>query len=377
MSVIQHSWKLVVATGVSGVLAFVGLTNAADDKPADKPAAKADDKAAEEKPADEKAAEEKEVDRYAVPEDADSEALLKFIDELQSFRAKTRDEFFAHREKAMPAVRKAAAKVMELEKDDKKSKNYQKAQLTSIAIRLGELQTGSAEDIKAIIKETADYLAAKDPKDLDQNDARLASTVAQQLEFTGKPDLAKEALQTFSDVLKKGAEANEQLKPIVEGMAGTLRRMDLIGNEIEIKGKTVDGKDFDWAAYSKGKVILVDFWATWCGPCIGEMPNVKKNYDKYHDKGFDIVGISLDTDRKKLEEFLEKEETKWTTLFEDGVGWKHPVATYYGIQGIPTVILVDQKGKVVSLNARGPELGKLLEKLLGPASDEKSSGTEE
>jgi thiol-disulfide isomerase/thioredoxin len=377
MSVIQNSWKLVVATGVSGVLAFVGMTNAADDKPSDKPAAKADEKAEDEKPAEEKPAEEKEVDRYAVPDDADAEALLKFIDGLQTFRGKTRDEFFAHREKAVPAIRKAAAKVMELEKGDKKSKNYQKAHLTSIAIRLGELQTGSAEDVKAIIKETADYLAAKDPKDLDQNDARLAGTVAQQLEFGGKPDLAKEALKSFSEVLTKGAAANEQLKPIVESMAGTLRRMDLIGNEIEIKGKTVDGKDFDWAAYSKGKVILVDFWATWCGPCIGELPNVKKNYDKYHEKGFDIVGISLDTDRKKLEEFLEKEGTKWATLFEDGAGWKHPVATYYGIQGIPTVILVDQKGKVVSLNARGPELGKLLEKLLGPASDEKSSGTEE
>jgi thiol-disulfide isomerase/thioredoxin len=148
-------------------------------------------------------------------------------------------------------------------------------------------------------------------------------------------------------------------------MAGTLRRMNLLGNEIEIKGKLVDGTDFDWKAYSKGKVILVDFWATWCGPCLAELPNVKKNYEKYHDKGFDVVGISLDTDRKKLESFLEEEGTKWAQLFEDDAGWKHPVAVHYGISGIPTVILVDQQGKVVSLNARGPELGKQLEKLLG------------
>ncbi len=387
MSVFHQSWKLAVAAGMSGMLAFVAATNAADDSPTGKPAAKAEEKASDEKPADEKPADdkpaddkpadEKEVDRYAVPEDADSEALLEFIDGLQTFRAKTRDEFFAHREKAAPAIKKAATKVMELEKGDKKSKNYQKAQFFILASRLGELQSGSDDDIKAIIKETGEYLSAKDPKDFNANDAAIARTVAQQLEFGGKTDLAKEALQSFSDILAKGAEDNEQLKSVVEGMAGSLRRMKLMGNEIEIKGKTVDGKEFDWAAYSKGKVILIDFWATWCGPCIGELPNVKANYDKYHEKGFDIVGISLDTDRKKLEAFLEKEGTKWTTLFEDGAGWKHPVATYYGIQGIPTVILVDQKGKVVSLNARGPELSKLLEKLLGPAEEKKSSGSDE
>lgn len=119
----------------------------------------------------------------------------------------------------------------------------------------------------------------------------------------------------------------------------------------------------------KGKVVLVDFWATWCGPCIAELPNVKECYNKYHDKGFDVVGISLDQGRDVLEKFIEKEKLPWTQLFEDdvhkGEGWSHPMVRYYGINAIPAAILLDKEGKVVSMAARGEDLPKLVEKLLG------------
>ncbi|MEX2187717.1 MAG: TlpA disulfide reductase family protein [Pirellulales bacterium] len=357
MSVIQRTWKLVVATGIVGVISFAAAAVAEDDKPAAK---QADAKAA----ADEKATDE-ETDPFALPKDASADELVKFMQKVQSTRPRSQAELEAR----SAAIREAAAKVKELEKDNKKSENYLKAQFFSLVSRLPELRSGSDEDIKAIIGEAAEMLSSKEPEDFDGNDAAIARAIAQQLEFGDKPDLAKEALTAFSGIFGKAAEKNEDLKPVVEAFAGTLRRMNLMGNDIEIEGKTVGGKDFDWKAYSKGKVVLVDFWATWCGPCIGELPNVKANYEKYHDKGFDVVGISLDENREKLEAFLEKEGTKWTQLFEEGAGWKHPVAVHYGIQGIPTVILVDQQGKVVSLNARGPELGRLLEKLLGPVED--------
>ncbi|RIK84189.1 MAG: hypothetical protein DCC68_02025 [Planctomycetota bacterium] len=363
MSVLQQTWKLALVACLASAFSLAATAMAQDEKTD----AKADEK--------KEGGEDKNI--YELPKDADAAALIKFIEGLQNHRVNSREEFEAHREKAGPAIRQAAAKVMELEKGNKKSEHYRKAQFLLLVARLGELRTGDDKVIREIIGETKEYLASKEADEFEPNDAAIARAVAQQLEFSGKTDLAKEALTAFSDVLAKAAEKNEDLKPIVESMAGTLRRMNLLGNEIEIKGKLVDGSDFDWKAYSKGKVVLVDFWATWCGPCIGELPNVKKNYEKYHAKGFEIVGISLDTDRKKLEAFLEKEGTKWAQLFEDEAGWKHPVAVHYGISGIPTVILVDQQGKVVSLNARGPELGKLLEKLLGSSDSTDEPKTEE
>jgi thiol-disulfide isomerase/thioredoxin len=131
-----------------------------------------------------------------------------------------------------------------------------------------------------------------------------------------------------------------------------------------IKGTLLNGQPFDQKSLA-GKVVLVDFWATWCGPCVAEIPNVLEQYEKYHAKGFEVIGISLDQDRGALEKFVADQKVPWPILFEEseGDGWQHPLATYYGISGIPTVILLGRDGNVITLNARGERLGEELAKL--------------
>jgi peroxiredoxin len=126
--------------------------------------------------------------------------------------------------------------------------------------------------------------------------------------------------------------------------------------------KDLAGKPLSIARF-KGKVVLVDFWATWCGPCIGELPNVLKAYEKYHGKGFEIVGISLDSDRAKLDKFIAERKMTWPQYF-DGQGWQTKLAGVYGVNSIPATYLLDGEGKIIAKNLRGEALEEAVAKAL-------------
>jgi len=161
--------------------------------------------------------------------------------------------------------------------------------------------------------------------------------------------LAKEVVDAKPDAELK--DAAEQL----------LAKLDRVGKPLNIKFKAVDGRDVDLAGM-KGKVVLVDFWATWCGPCMAELPKVKATYEKLHDKGFEIVGISFDRDIEKLKQVVAREKMLWPQYFE-GQGEGNKYGEEFGISGIPTMWLVDKKGVLRELNARD-KLEEKAEKLL-------------
>lgn len=114
----------------------------------------------------------------------------------------------------------------------------------------------------------------------------------------------------------------------------------------------------------KKKVVLIDFWATWCRPCCMEMPNVKAAYDKYHKKGFNVVGISFDTNGKAWKDYIKNNKLNWTHL-SDLNGWKSAAQKTYEVMSIPSSILVDGNGKIIANDLRGEELQKKLKEIYG------------
>ncbi|MGZ5546029.1 MAG: TlpA family protein disulfide reductase, partial [Limisphaerales bacterium] len=169
-----------------------------------------------------------------------------------------------------------------------------------------------------------------------------------------EPEKAK---QLLTDVVNSSV-ASEGDK---ESAKGTLAKMDRVGKPVDIKFKAVDGREVD-LTNMKGKVVLVDFWATWCGPCVAEIPHVKEAYAELHPKGFEIVGISLDSDKAKLTKYIADKQMDWPQYF-DGKSWGNEIATRYDIHSIPAMWLIDKKGNLHDINARG-DLKSKVEKLL-------------
>ncbi len=202
---------------------------------------------------------------------------------------------------------------------------------------------GNIEAAQAVFKNVQPYYEER----LKENpkDRTALTSLANIHNKLGNTDLAHEYSVKADPTLAWKGQVLPELSPVVD----------------------LDGKPVSLADY-RGKLVLLDFWATWCGPCIAEMPNVKEVYEKYHDRGFEIIGISLDTDAAALHKFIKENQLPWRQIF-DGKRWKTPLAQQYGVRGIPAQFLIDRAGRVISVKARGKRLHDLVEAEIGGDTD--------
>ena len=161
-------------------------------------------------------------------------------------------------------------------------------------------------------------------------------------------------LKTQLDDVKAKEKAEEEAKDAIIGQLFT----DL--QEPDTKGKMHKLSEF----VGKGKWVLIDFWASWCGPCRAEMPNVVAAYEKYHSKGFDVVGLSFDEDKDDWLQAIQNLKMPWTHL-SDLKGWETVAGQVYNIHAIPASLLVDPTGKIVARDLRGEALGAKLQEIFG------------
>lgn len=161
--------------------------------------------------------------------------------------------------------------------------------------------------------------------------------------------MGKRVAERLSQLVDQGEEA--------EGLS--------VGEKLpEFKALTPEGKELTLSSFLQGKkLVLVDVWAAWCGPCRQENPNVVKAYEAYHAKGFDIIGYSIDKEDAAWKKAIATDKLTWTQV-SNLKFWEDPIIADYGIEGIPANYLVDGNGTILAMNLRGEELSKTVEELL-------------
>ncbi|MEL6109797.1 MAG: redoxin domain-containing protein [Planctomycetota bacterium] len=168
----------------------------------------------------------------------------------------------------------------------------------------------------------------------------------------------KEALSYYKTVSAefRGTEAGEKA-------AGAVRRLESVGSRIELKGTTINGKAFKLSQL-RGRPVIIHYWATWCEPCKSDMKLLARLQSRYRRAGLTLVGVNVDANRVDAESFVEKSRLPWTQLFEEGGLESSPLAKAFGVQTLPTMMLIDSKGMVVRHNVRSAELDEEIDQML-------------
>lgn len=195
---------------------------------------------------------------------------------------------------------------------------------------------------------------------INQNlDNIVGAQLLRQMESRLSSDEVTKILAAASPVMKEHVYTQAVIKH-----QEAIKRSEVGQKFTDVKMKDVNGNEVALSDYvGKGKYVLIDFWASWCGPCRGEMPNVKAAYEKFASKGFEIVGISLDSKKEAWMKGIEDLGITWPQM-SDLKGWKCEGAAVYGVRGIPATLLVDPNGIIIASNLRGDDLEKKLSEVL-------------
>jgi len=240
-------------------------------------------------------------------------------------------------------------------------------------------------ELKALVASIkADIQAGKTTEsalgdDLKKFDVLLAEHKGEKTDAVAEILFMKATL--YSEAFQDTAKADELMKQLKSEFPGTTLVAALEQQEAtaaaakkmqdslavgakfpEFNEKGVDGKPLSLADY-KGKAVLIDFWATWCPPCRAEIPNVVAAYKKYHSRGFEVIGVSLDQDQDQLLSYTKGHDMAWRQFF-DGQGWQNKLAVRYGIQSIPATYLLDTNGIILASDVRGEALNQALTRAL-------------
>jgi thiol-disulfide isomerase/thioredoxin len=303
---------------------------------------------------------------------------LKALVNYEKVRA-GKEELHNENAKSKNAAQKWNAFFKKLEEEGKflsfvNDEKYQKF----VQNRIPELnQDFTLENFSQFVKELKEWSNTK-PLGIDPAKPLLVAVTLANSRNAKKldSDFAAKIIQELIAFVKSDEStiSDEQKKEALWQLEGFAKRS--VGANLELYGKTLDGDDFHWDSL-RGKYVIVKFTASWCGPCRAEIPGLKKAYEKYHDKGLEIVSIYVNDKIPASRKAVNDENINWITLSEELTKNANlpPQGKVYAIQGVPTMFIADKEGKILTTEeARGEKLQKKLAELFG---DEKSDITQE
>ncbi len=221
----------------------------------------------------------------------------------------------------------------------------------NVAIR--EADNEKRNEIQENWQKDLETFVQKHPKSQDAPEAIIQIAIAD--EYNNK---VEEAVTWYRKLTSEFPEAASY-----DRAAGAVRRIELEGKPLELSGQGFPTGTVNSANY-RGKVLAVIYWATWCKPCTEELPQLRELYEKYHDTGFEIIGVNLDNESDVIAPYLKQHKVTWPQIHEPGGLVESPPAKKYGIIIPPTIFLVDRTGKVVKRNAKVEDLKTMLPDLL-------------
>ena len=212
-----------------------------------------------------------------------------------------------------------------------------------------------SEETMVLLKDADSYAAAF----IQKNPTSFANLAA--LQLMSDKEASFPYFERVSETMKKKFPDQKNLKAFYD-YVDKMKRLNIGSQAPEIKLSSPEGKEIALSSL-RGKIVLVDFWASWCGPCRKENPNVKKIYAEFHSKGFEVFSVSLDKDKNAWIKAIADDKLTWTHVSDLGF-WQSSVVPLYDIKGIPMTVLLDKEGKIVAKNLRGEQLAAKVAELL-------------
>ena len=234
-------------------------------------------------------------------------------------------------------------------------KARQEQAVQSLEIRYATSTPGTLRNDKTFVADMREVIARADAGAL-----YVADKYATFAYVVGLKECIEKALAAMPAALKKTEEGLR-----VQSLCYSMREMNVGDRVPDFTLPTPVFKDLNFYCFLKGiKCVILDFWASWCGWCRKESPNVRKVFDTYKAKGVDVISVSFDTDRSKWVEAIAEDNTPWTQVSDLKGTDKGYLYKWYGLQGIPAIFLIDAQGRIVAKGMRGADIEENVKKFL-------------